>query len=100
MYKIISNEEYNKLWDSVKKNRMIDTNHLPSYHMKRITCLPYSGVGTPFKNEYDRLMHKAMNPHKPPYIRMVTVDGEEYIYPEAFRSYLEKSGFIKQNKPE
>lgn len=94
MYKIISDEEYDKLWDKLKNSRRTTTDDLPSYHMKGWTCLPHSGPGTPFKDEYDRLMHKAMHPDKPIYIRMMTVDGEEYIYSEKSRKYLERNGLI------
>ena len=98
MYRVVSAAEYDRLWNKLKNSRMMTSNDLPSYHMKGITCSPHSGPGTPFKDEYDRLMHKAMNPDKPPYIRMVTINGDEYIYPEAYRSYLENNGLIKKGE--
>lgn len=90
MYKIISDTEYDKLWDRVKNSRVMTSHDLPTHHMKGWTCKPHSGPGTPFKDEYDRLMHEALNPKKPLTIRMVTPDGEEWIYPESARSYVER----------
>ena len=90
VYKIISDTEYDKLWDRVKNSRVMTSHDLPTHHMKGITCKPHSGPGTPFKDEYDRLMYEALNPKKPITIRMVTPDGEEWIYPESARSYVEK----------
>ena len=59
-------------------------------HMKGMTCLPHSGPGTPFKDEYDRLMHKAMNPDKPVYLSRWTVKGIEIIFPESARKRAEE----------
>jgi hypothetical protein len=101
MYRVISDTEYDKLWDKLKNSRRTTTDDYPSYHMKGMACLPHSGPGTPFKDEYDRLMHKANHPDKPPCLAQWTQEGLEYIYPEKFRSYLENNGLIeKENKNE
>ena len=99
MYRVVSAAEYDRLWNKLKNSRRTTTDDYPSYHMKGITCSPHSGPGTPFKDEYDRLMHKANHPDKPQFIAKWTQEGLEYIYPEKFRSYLENNGLIeKENK--
>jgi hypothetical protein len=90
LIRIISDKEYDEMWQRMKGSMRHTSGDLPTYHMKGMTCLPHSGPGTPFKDEYDRLMHKALNPEKPITVRMITPNGEEQIYPEAARSLVEK----------
>lgn len=92
--KIISNKEYDELWENAKNKMRITSDQFPPHELKRITCYPHSGPNTPFENEFERKMHELINPKKPPYIRMVTVDGDHLVYPEKSRKYLESIGSI------
>jgi hypothetical protein len=73
--KEIPREEFIEMWRNLKGNMMITPEQGPTYHMKGMTVQGHSGPGTPFKDEYDRLTDKLLNPPIPRFIEMVTTDG-------------------------
>ena len=79
--KYISIEEYEELWNSAKSCMRIDFNDLDPI-MKTMTVTGFSGEGTEFENEYDRLLHKAFNPSMPAQILYHDYDGSYYIKPK------------------
>ena len=68
-------EEYEQLWEKLKSCLRVSSDQFPTYHMKGMTVEGVSGPGTPFKDEYDRLMHRALNPPMPRQIEYVEPDG-------------------------
>lgn len=73
--------EYCALWEDAKSRMCLTMPGIPP-EMMRMTVQGLSGEGTPFKNEYERLMYKHLNPDMPREITMREVDGDVIIRPE------------------
>jgi len=82
MIKIISKEEYEAMWNDAKERMIVNASMFPSYKMKGITVGGHSGEGTPFKDEYDRMIYELHNPKMPMYIGMWTDEGLIHYYPD------------------
>ena len=79
--KEISVEEYEKLCSRFKGSRRIESPKIDPV-MKSMTVQGRSGKGTPFKNEYERLMDEWRNPPNPLFITMHDVDETYIIKPK------------------
>lgn len=80
--KIIPIEEYEAMWETFKDNRRVTADMFPDRIWIGQTCSGHSGEGTPFKDEYDRMMDEVNNPKIPRCVRMWTQEGLIHYYPD------------------
>lgn len=71
--KEISIEEYKKMWEDTKGKMQFEAPRIDPV-MRNMTVQGYSGPGTPFENEYERLEYEHFNPRMPRQIEMWTED--------------------------
>jgi hypothetical protein len=78
MNKPTTKQEYIAFWESMKARMCFES---PGIHsiFKEMTVQGQSGIGAPFKNEYDRMLHQYFNPSMPSFINYVGTDGTETI---------------------
>jgi hypothetical protein len=67
-------DEYKRLWDSMKETMRFETPNIDPI-TKCMTVDGFSGKGTAFNNEYDRLMYEHFNPPMSKEIQMWTENG-------------------------
>ena len=67
-------DEYKKMWESMEDTRRFDPPNI-SPEMRNMTVQGHSGPGTPFKDEYERMMHEYHNPSMPLSIRHIHHKG-------------------------
>ena len=83
----LSAEDFTKLWEDHKSKLCIGVfQGDPS--LANYTVQGYSGPGTPFANEYERMKHEHYNPAPPHTITVVEGDGMIDYKPEKCRNML------------
>ncbi len=70
----ISREEYIKKWEEMKGNLRFENPCIDPV-MRNMTVQGYSGEGTSFANEYERLHYEYFNPKMPSEIIFYGLDG-------------------------
>ena len=77
----ISIEKYKKVWEKMQGSMQFKSPGIDPM-MKSMTVMGMSGKGTPFENEYDRMMDEHLNPPMPPFIEYINLWGRVIIRPD------------------